>query len=237
MGRTVERLALERGHTILRTFDVDNPLDTVDDPKAAGIHEADALIDFTLPDVVLGNIERYCRWNATAVIGTTGWYDKLETVRRLVEESEAAILYAPNFSIGVALLVHALKAIGPLLNDLPEFDPCIHEVHHVRKVDSPSGTAVLLAEVLLEALDRKKRIETETQHQRIDASALHVTSARVGNVIGKHTVTIDSPFDQIELAHQAKNRDGFAYGALKAAEWVQGKKGLFTLDDMLGTSA
>lgn len=237
MGQAVEQLALENGHEILEKYDVERPLLDVENPEASGILDADAIIDFTLPDVVLDHIERYCRWNVTAVVGTTGWYDSLDEVRRWVSNSDAAILYAPNFSIGVALLVRALRSVAPLLNDLTEFDPFIHEIHHVRKKDSPSGTALMLANVLVDALDRKKRVEVETQHDRIDPAAVHVSSTRAGNVFGRHTVGIDSPFDEIEFVHNAKNRKGFAYGALKAASWLQGKKGLFTLDDMLAESS
>ena len=148
-------------------------------------------------------------------------------------QSEAALLYAPNFSLGVALVLRALRALGPLLDRLPEYDVAVHEAHHTGKVDSPSGTALLLANALLDDLARKTRLEIETQHQPIDPDALHVTSSRLGSVFGEHTVYLDSPFDQITLMHQAKNRQGFAFGALMAAEWLPGRKGLFTLDDLL----
>ena len=167
------------------------------------------------------------------MVGTTGWYDQLSRVRTWMEKSEAAVLYAPNFSLGVALVMRALQALGPLLDRLPEYDVAVHETHHTGKVDSPSGTALLLADVLLHGLDRKTHLETETQHQPIAPEALHVTASRVGSVFGEHTVYLDSPFDRITLAHQAKNRQGFAFGALKAAEWLPGRKGLFTLDDLL----
>jgi 4-hydroxy-tetrahydrodipicolinate reductase len=231
MGSAVERLAAERGHRVVARFDVDRPFtDARDVDELAG---ADVLIDFTLPSIAPANIERCCRWNLTAVIGTTGWYGELDRVRGWIRDSDAAILYAPNFSIGVSLLVRALKALTPLLDRLPEYDPFIHEIHHVRKVDSPSGTALLLADVLLQGLARKTRVEVETQHARIGAEALHVTSTRAGHVFGHHVVGLDSPFDRIEFVHDAKGREGFAFGALKSAEWLKGRRGLFTLDDVL----
>ena len=144
-----------------------------------------------------------------------------------------SVLYAPNFSLGVAVLVHALRSVTPLLEKLPEYDAYVHELHHTRKVDSPSGTALLLANVLVDGLSRKTRVEPETQHERIASEALHVTSTRVGGVVGHHTVGLDSPYDQIQLVHEAKSRQGFAFGAVRAAEWLPGKKGLFTLDDVL----
>ena len=143
------------------------------------------------------------------------------------------MLYAPNFSLGVALLAHALRAITPLLDALSDFDPYIHEIHHVRKQDSPSGTALLLGRILQENLARKTHLVTETQHEPISPAALHVTSTRAGRVFGEHTIGIDGPFDRVTLAHAAKSRDGFAYGALRAAAWLPGHVGLFTLDDML----
>ncbi|MFB3132416.1 MAG: 4-hydroxy-tetrahydrodipicolinate reductase [Rhodothermales bacterium] len=231
MGRAVEALAFERGHGVVARFNTQYPLAAAEDVSA--LHGADVVIDFSLPALALGHINRYCQWNQAAVVGTTGWYEGLDQVRTWVAESETALLYAPNFSLGVALLTRALRGLVPLLERLPEYDVAVHEAHHTGKVDSPSGTALLLARVLLDGLSRKTRLETETQHQPIDPRALHVTSSRLGSVFGEHTVYLDSPFDAITLSHQAKNRRGFAFGALKAAEWLPGRHGLFTLDDLL----
>lgn len=231
MGQAVEALAREQGHDVVARFNAKHPLMAA--RRASALHGADVVIDFSLPTLAMEHLRRYCRWNQAAVIGTTGWYDGLDQVREWVAESKAGILYAPNFSLGVALLVQALRSLTPLLEPLPAYDVAVHEAHHTGKVDSPSGTALLLARVLLDGLSRKTRLETETQHQRIDADALHVTSTRVGSVFGAHTVYLDSPYDQVTLSHQAKNRHGFAFGALKAAEWLSGRQGLFTLDDML----
>lgn len=230
MGQAVESVAHERKHEIAARFNSENPLIEAD-PTAVG--GADVAIDFSLPSLGAEHIERYCRWGVSAVIGTTGWYERLDEVKSWVDEYDASILYAPNFSLGVAVLVRALQGVTPLLEQLPEYDAFVHELHHVRKVDSPSGTASMLGRILVDGLSRKKRIETETQHGRIDDEALHVTSTRVGGVFGKHTIGFDSPFDSIELVHEAKNRQGFAFGAVRAAEWLAGRKGLFTLDDVL----
>ena len=231
MGTAIAEVAEERGHEIVARFNSANPL-SEDDSGLAG---ADVAIDFSLPKLAVSHIERYCRWRAPAVIGTTGWYDELEHVRTLAQEQSACILYAPNFSLGVAILAHALRSVLPLLEQLPEYDAYIHEVHHVKKVDSPSGTAVMLGNVLLQGLSRKERLEIETQHGRIDSGSLHVSSTRAGTVIGKHTISLDSAFDEVELVHNAKSRKGFAFGAVKAAEWLPGRTGVFTLEDVLGT--
>lgn len=231
MGTAVEALALERGHDIAGRFNSDEPLLDAD---ASALEDVQVAIDFSLPSLAADHIERYCRWGVPAVIGTTGWYERLDAVQGWVDEYEGSILYAPNFSLGVAVLVRALRAVTPLLEELPEYDAFVHEIHHVRKLDSPSGTASMLAGILVDGLSRKTRVETETQHGRIDEDALHVTSSRAGGVFGKHTIGLDSPFDTLELIHEAKNRQGFAFGAVRAGEWLNGKKGLFTLDDFLG---
>lgn len=230
MGTAVGELAADRGHEIVGRYDSENPLPE----ERAAVSTAEVLIDFSLPHLAVEHIDRYCRWGIPAVIGTTGWYDRLDEVRRMAENEDAAILYAPNFSVGIALVVRALRSVLPMLDQIPEYDAYVHEVHHVNKVDSPSGTAEMLGRLLVDGLARKSRIEPETQHGRIDADALHVTSTRAGGIIGKHTIALDSPFDEISIIHAAKSRAAFAYGAVRAAEWLKGRSGLFTLDDMLG---
>lgn len=231
MGQAVRALAMEQEHAVVAKFDAARPLLQAD---LDDLHGAHVVIDFSLPEVALDHIERYCKWGQPAVVGTTGWYDDLPQVKTWVKKHQATLLYAPNFSIGVALMVRMLERLAPLLNDLPAYDVALHEVHHTRKMDSPSGTALHLAEVLLGGIARKTHLDIERQSSRIDPAALHVSSSRLGTVFGEHTVTIDSPFDQLVLTHRAKNRNGFAFGALKAAEWLHGRPpGLYTLDDML----
>lgn len=231
MGQAVEAVALERGHAVVSRFDAETPLlDARDDSALEG---ADVCIDFSVPDVALDHIHRYAFWGADAVIGTTGWTDRLDTVQEWVEEGQSALLWAPNFSLGLALVERAIAGLLPLLDDLEDYDLAVHEAHHTRKLDSPSGTALRLAELLLEGVSRKTRIEVETQHGAIEDEALHVTSQRVGRVLGEHTVTLDSEVDQIQIVHTAKSRRAFAVGAVRAAEWVMGRQGLFTLEDML----
>lgn len=231
MGQAVEAVAQERGHTIAARFDAERPLLDSRDPEA--LNGAEVCIDFTTPDLALDHLHQYAFWGVDAVIGTTGWYDDLPKVREWVDEGQNGVLYAPNFSLGVALVQRALRAMLPLLDALEDYDPWIHEVHHTGKVDSPSGTALALAETVCEGLARKTRIEPETQHGAIDAASLHVTSARAGRVFGEHTVAFDSAVDRIEIVHRAKDRRAFAVGAVRAAEWIRGRAGLFTLDDML----
>ncbi|PAP77997.1 4-hydroxy-tetrahydrodipicolinate reductase [Rubrivirga marina] len=234
MGQAVEAVAAERGHDVVARFDSETPLlDARDD---AALHGAEVVVDFSVPDVALDQIHRYCFWGVDAVIGTTGWTDEIDTVRGWVEEGQNGVLWAPNFSLGLALVSRALAGLLPLLDRLDEYDAAVHEVHHTGKLDSPSGTALRLAGELRDGLGRKSRIETETQHGAIDADALHVTSQRLGRVLGEHTVALDSDIDQIRIVHTAKSRRAFALGAVRAAEWVTGRQGLFTLDDMIEDS-
>lgn len=230
MGQAVATVAVDRGHDIVTRFDTNRPFE---EAAPSDLEEADVAVDFSLPSLVLTHIRRYCEWGIPAVVGTTGWYDELDTVEGLVDEHEASLLYAPNFSMGVAVVRQALDGILPLLDQLGDYDPFVQEVHHTKKVDSPSGTAQMLGDLVVEGLERKDHVETEAQHERIDPSAVHVTSTRAGTVYGEHTVGFDGPYDQITVGHRAKNRRGFAAGAVRSAEWVVERQGLFTLDDML----
>lgn len=230
MGTAVAEVATEKGHDIVSEFDIDRPFETADPSDLNG---AEVAVDFSLPSLALDHIRQYCEWGLPAVVGTTGWYDELDTVEALVDEHDASLLYAPNFSMGVAIVRQALDGILPLLDQLDEYDAFVQEMHHTKKVDSPSGTAQMLGDLVVEGLERKDHVETETQHDRIDPSALHVTSTRAGTVYGEHTVGFDGPYDQITVGHEAKNRRGFAAGAVQSAEWLVDRQGLFTLDDML----
>lgn len=230
MGQAVASVAVDRGHDIVSQFDVDRPFE---EAAPSDLDGADVAVDFSLPSLALTHIRQYCEWGIPAVVGTTGWYDELDTVDGLVDEHEASVLYAPNFSMGVAVVRQALDGILPLLDQLDDYDPFVQEMHHTKKVDSPSGTAQMLGDLVVEGLERKDHVEAEAQHQRIDPSAVHVTSTRAGTVYGEHTVGFDGPYDQITVGHRAKNRRGFAAGAVRSAEWLVDRQGLFTLDDML----
>lgn len=229
-GQSINRLAQEGGHDVIARFSSSTPLL---EAKKEDLVSADVLIDFTSPQLALPHIEQYCKWGIPAVIGTTGWYDSLTAVETWVQEYRASLLYAPNFSIGVAVTSKIVELAATIMNRLPAYDGYVHEYHHRMKVDSPSGTAIHLANKVLEGLDRKQHLATETQHQAIDTNALHVSSTRTGHLFGQHTVGFDSPYDHLSITHESKTRDSFAFGALRAAEWLIGRQGLFTLDDLL----
>jgi 4-hydroxy-tetrahydrodipicolinate reductase len=230
MGQAVAAVAAGGSHEVIARFNSDRPFL---DAEQSAFEEVDVAIDFSLPSLAVSHLRRYCKWHLPAVVGTTGWYDALDDVQALVSEHEASVLYAPNFSIGVAVLSRAVDHVAHLMDELDAYDAYVHEMHHTKKADSPSGTARMLGEQLVEGLARKDHLDPEAQHQRIDPAAVHVSSTRAGTAFGEHTVGFDSPYDRVSLRHRAKNRRGFAVGALRAAEWLRGRTGLFTLDDVL----
>ncbi|HEX8299002.1 MAG TPA: dihydrodipicolinate reductase C-terminal domain-containing protein, partial [Rubricoccaceae bacterium] len=222
MGQSVAAVAAERGHPIVARFDAERPFLDASDADLAGV---DVLVDFSDPAVALAHVEAYADRGLRAVVGTTGWTADLDRIRARVGAGGGAVVWAPNFSLGVALVVRALRGLMPLLDRLggPEaggYDAYVHEVHHTAKLDSPSGTALRLADELVGGLARKTRIESETVHGRIDPGALHVSSTRAGRVTGEHTVGLESAVDQILITHRATDRRAFAAGAVTAAEWV-----------------
>lgn len=226
MGEAVEACAHARGHDIIARFNRKNPV-----TEAALERNPDVVIDFTQPEVALSHITKYCRTKTAAVIGTTGWEGKMEEVQHLIHAHQATMIYSSNYSLGIQMLIQALHAIGPLLDALPEFDVAVHESHHTAKLDSPSGTAISLAANLVENLQRKYRWGSSST--AYDSSRLEIVSTRLGHVFGQHRIMIDGPADHIVLEHTAKNRGGFALGAVRAAEWIQGRTGLFSMKDML----
>lgn len=230
MGQAVEAVAEKRGHEVVIRFDEHRP---VLEATADDLAQAEAIVDFSLPHLAVDHIKLYTGWKIPAVIGTTGWYDRLDEVRRLVLDGGGRILYGANFSLGVALLSRAVKSVLPLLNELEHFDAFVHEIHHTNKVDSPSGTAVMLGNLIVGGLDRKSHFETNAVQGRIDPEALHVSSTRTGNVFGRHTVGFESDVDELTFEHRAKSREGFALGAVRAAEWLIDQHGFFSLDDAL----
>lgn len=227
MGKEVERLAPNIGCEVVYIYDVEQPINQLSPT------DFDVAIDFTSPDAVMGNIETLCALKRPMVIGTTGWYDHISSVRAMIHTADVGCVWGSNFSLGTHLFFRLVRSAATLVNGNADFDIMLHEYHHARKLDSPSGTAHTLAHDVLQRVDRKTAVVTEAQHQRIDPHALHVTSTRGGSIVGKHIVTLDSPFETIELVHNAKNRSGFAQGALLAAAWIANQKGCFDVADII----
>lgn len=226
MGKEIESLASAHGCEVVAIFDVDRPLTTSSDASF------DVAIDFSLPDAVVDNVRICAHLQRPIVIGTTGWYAKLPEVTSIVTSAGIGCVWGSNFSVGVQIFLRIVRAASMLTNDAPEYDVMVHEWHHHRKKDSPSGTAIAIASTIVDEMQRKHAMEIETQHDRINPHALHVSSTRGGEVIGRHQVTFDSEFDTIDLVHNAKSRRGFAQGALLAAVWIAGRKGIVDFTDV-----
>ena len=227
MGHAVEAAAGAREHEIVARLDHG---DAIDRKSLAG---ADVAIDFTLPGALVDNARRIADAGVDLVIGTTGWYDRMEEVRSVVGAGGIGCLWSPNFSLGVQLFFRLAGAAGKLADALEEYDVYVHEAHHRHKVDHPSGTALRLAEVLLQTIGRKTSWQEGPPAGAPDPNVLWVTAIRAGEIPGTHEVGLEGPADSIVLRHTARGREGFARGAVAGAEWVKGRKGLFGMDEML----
>ncbi len=234
MGRLIHQKALAAGHEVPVIIDPSSPDKQVTGRQLSSNSSAlDVIIDFTVPAAAVENIKRYAELKVSAVIGTTGWYDEMEYVARVVQESGIGLIWSGNFSPGVNLFFHLVKAAGRLMNRFPDYDAAIHEIHHRLKADSPSGTAVMIGDILVDKLDRKQAVVNGAVQAVIGEAELNISSSRCGSIPGTHQVIFDSEVDTITLEHKARSREGFASGALMAAEWICGRSGLYTIDDLM----
>lgn len=236
MGRIIEQLAIERGHEIALKVNIDN----LDDLTIANLRKADVAIDFSTPDTVLGNIELCFDAQVPVVVGTTGWYGRLQEIKNKCVSSNNTLLYASNFSIGVNVFFYVNKILAKIMNRYPQYEVQVEEIHHTGKLDSPSGTAMTIAEGILEELDRKNEWVNElvgSENELIlKQEQLLIESHRIEDVPGTHTVIYSSEIDDIEFKHKAHSRAGFALGAVMAAEWLQDKTGFYNITDMFDFS-
>lgn len=234
MGKELEQVAAEKKIKVVKI------ITEAENYQALAINKnnlknVDVCIEFTNPTAVWDNIEAVANCEKNIVVGTTGWYNKVPDVHKLVKSKKIGLLYCPNFSLGINIFSQIINNASYLFNKFDAYDVMVSEIHHKNKVDSPSGTALTLGNIILQNIKRKNEILHETSHAKIKPEQLHITSTRVGSLIGKHTVFFDSDADTIEISHTAKNRRGFALGALLAAEWLIGKKGVFTMKDVMNS--
>ena len=226
MGREIEKILRDRGHEIALTIDVDNAADLT----AENLKDVDVAIEFTTPSTAYGNI-RTCLESGTAVVsGTTGWTARLGELQELCRQKNGALFYASNYCLGVNLMFRLNRRLARMMERFDAYDVRIEEIHHTQKKDAPSGTAITLAEGIISEIGRKTGWVNEPSD---DLSQIVVTSLREGAVPGTHTVTYESDDDRIELKHTIKNRRTLALGAVVAAEFLCGKKGVYTMDDLL----
>lgn len=224
MGRIIEEIALQDGHHVVLRIGTEN----LEDFTTTNLQKADVAIEFTRPDAAAANVLKCFDAQIPVVCGTTGWNDQLEQVKEAAKQSGAGFLHASNFSIGVNIFFEINKHLAAMMNNQPDYEVTLEEIHHTQKLDKPSGTAVTLAEQILERMERKNgwSLENTTDGLRIDA-------IREEGVPGTHIVRYQSAIDDIEITHTAHNRKGFAKGALVAAQFLVGKKGIFTMSDVL----
>ena len=226
MGKTIEQIALSRGHQIVSIVDINNP----EEFQSANFKSADVAIEFTTPATAFDNYMKSFAAGVPVVSGTTGWLDRIGEIKEKCEKEGKTFFYASNFSIGVNIFFALNKYLAKIMNNFPTYNISMTETHHIHKLDAPSGTAITLAEGILENVDRKERWTLETAEQPTD---LPIHAIREGEVPGIHEVTYESDVDYISIKHDAKSRAGFALGAVVAAEFTAGKKGFLGLDDML----
>lgn len=226
MGHEIEKIAINRGHKIVSIIDVTNP----EDFDSSVFRSADVAIEFSTPDSAINNYRKCFAAKIPVVAGTTGWLEYMDEVRKACAEGGQTFFYASNYSLGVNIFFFLNKYLAKIMNSFPDYDVKMEEVHHIHKLDAPSGTAITLAEGVLENIDRKERWVLETKNKDSD---LPIHCIREGEVPGIHEIIYESEADIISIKHDAKSRKGFALGAVIAAEFTKGKNGFLGMNDML----
>lgn len=226
MGLAIEKIATERGHHVTLKINVDN----IDEFTVENLKKCDVAIEFTDPTSAYYNIKKCFEANLPVVVGTTGWYNKFDEVKDVCLKTNNTLLYATNYSLGVNLFFELNKQLATLMNKYSSYNVMMEEIHHTEKKDSPSGTAITLAEGIIQHIDRKTSWVNQETHQ---PNELSIISKRVENVPGTHEVFYQSAEDDITITHTAYNRNGFALGAVIGAEYIFNKKGIFTMKDVL----
>jgi 4-hydroxy-tetrahydrodipicolinate reductase len=227
MGKAIHEQAIQRGHTISLIIDIENRHEFT----AENVKKTDVAIEFTTPETAFQNVHFCLEHGVPVICGSTGWLDKLDLAKKTAETNHTGLIVASNFSVGVNLFFELNKKLAELMCHYPAYEPSLLEVHHTQKLDSPSGTAISLAEQILERIPAKENwVNTPTEKKE----SLVITSKRADPAPGTHHVKFSSAVDDIEIIHTAHNRTGFALGAVLAAEFIVGKKGSYTMKDVLG---
>lgn len=221
MGKVIERIALERGHEIVLRKGSSHDFE--------GLEKAEVAIDFSIPTVAVTNISTCFEKGIPVISGTTGWLEKYEEMVALCQSKNGSFIYASNFSLGVNIFFELNDYLAKMMNQLKEYKVSMEEIHHIQKLDAPSGTAISLANGIIENTEY-----TNWTLENPKNTEIHINAKRIENVPGTHSIFYDSEIDQIEIKHTAHSREGFALGSIVAAEWLHGKKGVFTMKDVLG---
>jgi 4-hydroxy-tetrahydrodipicolinate reductase len=226
MGKAIETIAVKKGHHVILKIDINN----MEELTSENLQKCDVAIEFTNPDNAVKNILQCFDAGIPVVCGTTGWLKSLDEVQKICKQKNGTYLCASNFSVGVNIFFEINKYAAALINSLEEYDVSIEEIHHTQKKDSPSGTAITLAEQIIQKIDRKSKWINSISN---NIQELEIISKRIDPAPGTHKIKYTSAVDDIEIIHTAHNRQGFAKGAMLAAEFLQGKKGIYTMKDVL----
>lgn len=220
MGKMIEQIALDRGHEIVAKIEVDT--------KEIDFSQMDVAIDFSMPSAAYDNITKCFEHKVPVISGTTGWLDKFEEAKKICTDNDSGFIYASNFSLGVNIFFELNQYLAKMMKSLDQYKVSMEEIHHTQKLDEPSGTAITLAEGIINNSDYKSwKLENAADDE------IPITAKRIGTTPGTHSIDYTSKVDSIEIKHTAHNREGFALGAVIAAEWIKGKKGIFTMKDVL----
>lgn len=225
MGKEIETMAISRGHQIILKVDAVNAAAISD----AELKTADVAIEFSTPHTVISNMKRCLNLQLPVIVGTTGWYESLEEIKSYCQKQQGTLFYASNFSLGVNLFFKLNTYLAQLMNGHTNYEVDMEEIHHIHKLDKPSGTAISLANQIINVLNRKQQWSLSEKNEE----TIFIKEVREGEVPGTHIIKYTSPIDDIEIRHKAHNRRGFALGAVIAAEFVNTKKGVFTMDDLM----
>lgn len=226
MGKAIEEIALQRGHTIVLKIDIDN----ADQFTKDNLAKADVAIEFTGPHSAYDNLKKLMQFGTATVSGSTGWLEKLEEINNDCKKNNTGFIYASNYSVGVNIFFEVNKRLASLMKDHDDYEVQLTEIHHTEKKDAPSGTAITLGEQVLENIPRKK---TWVNHISDNPEELEILSERIDPAPGTHKIKYSSGIDDIEIIHTAHTRKGFALGAVLAAEFIKGKKGIYSMKDVL----
>lgn len=232
MGRTIEQLAAKQGHEVVLKINADN----LEAFTTENLQQADVAIEFSQPNVAYNNIMTCLKAGLPVVSGTTAWLDQYDAVSDWCLANDGAFFYASNFSIGVNIFFELNKHLAAIMNKQPAYKVGMEEIHHTQKLDAPSGTAVTLAEGILEKIDALQGYQLQEDNKKIKDNCIPITAKRVGDTPGTHAIQYYSSIDELEIKHTAKGREGFASGAIMAAHWLINKKGVFGMNDLLDLS-
>lgn len=225
MGKEIEAIAISRGHEIILKITSNNSLSITDEE----LKKADVAIEFSTPHTAIQNIKKCLNLNLPIIIGTTGWYENFDEIKTICNSKNGSMLYATNFSLGVNLFFKLNSYLAEMMNKYTNYDVAMEEIHHIHKLDKPSGTAISLAKQIIEKIERKNNWSITEKN----SETLFIKDVREGEVPGTHIIKYTSEVDDIEIMHKAHNRKGFALGAVIAAEFIKDKKGIFTMNDLI----